>query len=73
MNIQLYLETNNINGALESLGCTGLTEDDIKELELEIESDDDNMISTQNCLLTASVIGRLDTGAVPVTSTISTR
>ena len=43
---QLYLEINNINGALESLGCTGLTEDDIKELELEIESDDDDMIST---------------------------
>ena len=43
---QIYLDANNINGALESLGCTGLTEEDIKELELEIESDDDDTIST---------------------------
>ena len=38
---QIYMDGNNINGKLTSLGCTGLTKQDIIDLELEIDEDDD--------------------------------
>ena len=43
---QIYLDTNNINGALESLGCTGLTREEIEKLDLELDNDEENTLST---------------------------
>ncbi len=43
---KIYMDMNNINGQVESMGCTGLTKEDIERLELEIEDDEDDFIST---------------------------
>ena len=44
---QIYMDANNINGKLTSMGCTGLTMKEIEELELELNIDDDeDTIST---------------------------
>ena len=44
---KIYLDVNNINGELQSMGCTGLTMKEIEELELELDLDDDeDTIST---------------------------
>ena len=38
---KMYMNMNNINGKLQSMGCTGLTMKEIEELELELDIDDD--------------------------------
>ena len=40
---QIYMDYNNIKGELQSLSCTGLTKEDIKRLELDIEEEDDTL------------------------------
>ena len=37
------MDSQGINGKLTSMGCTGLTDQDIKDLELEIDDDDDTL------------------------------
>ena len=43
---KIYLDVNNINGELQSLGCTGLTRKEIEELDLELDNDDEDTLST---------------------------
>tara|TARA_R100001591_G_scaffold7289_2_gene13709 strand:+ start:262 stop:543 length:282 start_codon:yes stop_codon:yes gene_type:complete len=40
---QIYMDSQGINGKLTSMGCTGLTKQDIIDLELEIDDDDDTL------------------------------
>ena len=39
------MDYNDINGRVESMGCTGLTKEEIEKLQLEIDEEDD-FIST---------------------------
>ena len=40
---QIYMDANNINGKVQSMGCTGLTKEEIEKLELEIDDDEDTL------------------------------
>ena len=42
---KIYMDYNDINGRIESMGCTGLTKEEIEKLQLEIDEEDD-FIST---------------------------
>ena len=42
---RIYMDAEGINGKVESMGCTGLTKEDIEKLKLEIDEEDD-FIST---------------------------
>ena len=44
--LQLHLDVTNDKSTIQSMSCIGLTDEDLKELDLDIYDEDDDTIST---------------------------